>query len=154
MKSDIDKLPGHKLGQLMNFIQAREPSLSSAVNEIEVDIEMLRPSTLRALQNFVTVCLKKSSKSVHSEYTLTLSGCSVNKVFLETSVCSDSYFFCPSEQGVKANGRIQTTGKSTISNKVKNEKGLIALGDISHVKIHVFSCLYDSMTKINLNCHA
>lgn len=76
LKADIDKLPGHKLGQLMNFIQAREPSLSSAVNEIEVDIEMLRPSTLRALQSFVAMCLKKSSKSVHSKYTSTLSDCS------------------------------------------------------------------------------
>ncbi|XP_039985051.1 bromodomain testis-specific protein isoform X2 [Xiphias gladius] len=61
LKLDIDKLPGDKLGMLVNIIHARESCLPySTLEEIEVDFEMLKPSTLRALQRFVATCLGKN----------------------------------------------------------------------------------------------
>ncbi|XP_051233123.1 bromodomain testis-specific protein isoform X2 [Dicentrarchus labrax] len=65
LKLDIDKLPGDKLGKLVNIIHARESCLrDSTLEEIEVDFEILKPSTLRALQRFVAICLKKCNKNV------------------------------------------------------------------------------------------
>lgn len=65
LKLDINKLPGDKLGKLVNIIHARESCLrGSTLEEIEVDFEMLKPSTLRALQRFVAACLKKCNKIV------------------------------------------------------------------------------------------
>lgn len=69
LKLDINKLPGDKLGKLVNIIHARESWLrSSTLEEIEVDFEMLKPSTLRALQRFVAACLRKCNKNVNSKY--------------------------------------------------------------------------------------
>ncbi|KAF3835704.1 hypothetical protein F7725_028262 [Dissostichus mawsoni] len=63
LKSDVDKLPGDKLGKLVKIIHARENCLQdSSLEEIEVDFEMLKPSTLRALQRFVAACLRKVNK--------------------------------------------------------------------------------------------
>ncbi|KAI4828391.1 hypothetical protein KUCAC02_022487 [Chaenocephalus aceratus] len=63
LKSDVDKLPGDKLGKLVKIIHARENCLQdSSLDEIEVDFEMLKPSTLRALQRFVAACLRKVNK--------------------------------------------------------------------------------------------
>lgn len=67
LKSDIDKLPGDKLGLLVNIIHSREPCLNTTLEEIEVDFEKLKSSTLRALQRFVTACLKNSNKNNSSE---------------------------------------------------------------------------------------
>lgn len=67
LKSDIEKLPGDKLGKLVEIIHAREPSLNSSLQEIEVDIEMLKPSTLRALQSFAATCLRKCNKKARSK---------------------------------------------------------------------------------------
>ncbi|XP_045904849.1 bromodomain testis-specific protein isoform X1 [Micropterus dolomieu] len=65
LKLDIDKLPGDKLGKLVNIIHARESCLrDSTLEEIEVDFELLKPSTLRALQMFVAACLRKCNKNV------------------------------------------------------------------------------------------
>uniref|UniRef100_A0A8P4G162 Bromodomain-containing protein 2 n=1 Tax=Dicentrarchus labrax TaxID=13489 RepID=A0A8P4G162_DICLA len=73
LKLDIDKLPGDKLGKLVNIIHARESCLrDSTLEEIEVDFEILKPSTLRALQRFVAICLKKCNKNVCSKYSSTL----------------------------------------------------------------------------------
>ena len=44
----------------MTIIQAREPSLrDSSPDEIEIDFEILKPSTLRELEAYVMMCLKK-----------------------------------------------------------------------------------------------
>ena len=60
---DINKLPGDKLGKVVQIIQHREPSLrDSNPDEIEIDFETLKPSTLRALEAFVTQCLRKRPK--------------------------------------------------------------------------------------------
>ncbi|XP_035763327.1 bromodomain testis-specific protein isoform X2 [Neolamprologus brichardi] len=65
LKLDINKLPGDKLGKLVKIIHTRESCLrDSTLEEIEVDFEMLKPSTLRALQRFVAECLTKSIKNV------------------------------------------------------------------------------------------
>merc|ERR1719208_770002 len=60
---DINKLPGDKLGKVVQIIQHREPSLrDSNPDEIEIDFETLKPSTLRALEAFVTQSLRKRPK--------------------------------------------------------------------------------------------
>uniref|UniRef100_A0A8C4WWE3 Bromodomain-containing protein 3 n=1 Tax=Eptatretus burgeri TaxID=7764 RepID=A0A8C4WWE3_EPTBU len=57
---DINRLPGDKLGRVVHIIQSREPSLrESNPDEIEIDFETLKPSTLRELERYVLCCLKK-----------------------------------------------------------------------------------------------
>lgn len=57
---DINKLPGDKLGKVVNIIKAREPMLRDTdPEEIEIDFETLKPTTLRALEAFVMTCLRK-----------------------------------------------------------------------------------------------
>jgi bromodomain-containing protein 4 len=66
---DINKLPGDKLGRVVHIIQHREPSLTdSKPDEIEVDFETLKPSTLRELESYVASCLmKKPRKPYHKK---------------------------------------------------------------------------------------
>lgn len=78
---DINKLPGDKLGRVVHIIQTREPSLkSSNPDEIEIDFETLKPSTLRELEKYVSSCLKKKKKpsgsSLLFKVSLDLSGSS------------------------------------------------------------------------------
>ncbi|NXO59206.1 BRDT protein, partial [Aramus guarauna] len=57
---DINKLPGDKLGKVVHIIQSREPSLrNSNPDEIEIDFETLKTSTLRELEKYVATCLRK-----------------------------------------------------------------------------------------------
>ncbi|XP_033053270.1 bromodomain testis-specific protein isoform X2 [Trachypithecus francoisi] len=57
---NINKLPGDKLGRVVHIIQSREPSLSNSnPDEIEIDFETLKASTLRELEKYVSVCLRK-----------------------------------------------------------------------------------------------
>lgn len=65
---DINKLPGDKLGRVVHIIQSREPSLrDSNPDEIEIDFETLKPSTLRELENYVASCLRKKPRKPYSE---------------------------------------------------------------------------------------
>ena len=58
----LDKL-GDKLGRVVNIIQSREPGLrDSNPDEIEIDFETLKPSTLRELEKYVQQCLRKKVK--------------------------------------------------------------------------------------------
>ncbi|XP_033831967.1 bromodomain-containing protein 3-like [Periophthalmus magnuspinnatus] len=60
---DINRLPGLKLGRVVQIIQKREPSLGQAnPDEFEIDFESLQPSTLRKLQRYVRRCLCKKFK--------------------------------------------------------------------------------------------
>ncbi|XP_030080009.1 homeotic protein female sterile isoform X8 [Drosophila hydei] len=60
---DINKLPGDKLGRVVHIIQNREPSLrDSNPDEIEIDFETLKPSTLRELESYVASCLRKKTR--------------------------------------------------------------------------------------------
>ncbi|XP_068808614.1 bromodomain testis-specific protein [Struthio camelus] len=57
---DINKLPGDKLGKVVHIIQSREPSLrNSNPDEIEIDFETLKASTLRELEKYVAASLRK-----------------------------------------------------------------------------------------------
>ena len=65
---DINKLPGDKLGRVVQIIQLREPALrDSNPDEIEIDFETLKPSTLRALEEFVATSLKKKPRKKRSD---------------------------------------------------------------------------------------
>merc|ERR1719187_1445244 len=65
---DINKLPGNKLGKVVQIIQHREPSLrDSNPDEIEIDFETLKPSTLRAPEAFVTQSLRKKPRKKKGE---------------------------------------------------------------------------------------
>ncbi|XP_024134207.1 bromodomain testis-specific protein isoform X2 [Oryzias melastigma] len=64
LKSDINKLPGDKLGKLLNIIKSRESYLhESNLEDVVIDFDLVKPSTLRVLQRFVGECLRKRSKS-------------------------------------------------------------------------------------------
>jgi hypothetical protein len=55
---------GDKLGRVVTIIQSREPTLQdSNPDEIEIDFETLKPSTLRKLEEYVQSCLKKKHKA-------------------------------------------------------------------------------------------
>ncbi|XP_041861530.1 bromodomain testis-specific protein [Melanotaenia boesemani] len=63
LKLDISKLPGDKLGELLSIIRDRESCLQdSGPEEVEVNFERLKTSTLRTLQRFVAACLRKCDK--------------------------------------------------------------------------------------------
>ncbi|XP_059153542.1 bromodomain-containing protein 3-like isoform X2 [Physella acuta] len=65
---DINKLPGDKLGRVVHIIQSREPSLrDSNPDEIEIDFETLKPSTLRELEEYVMTCLKKKPRKTYTK---------------------------------------------------------------------------------------
>uniref|UniRef100_A0A0B7B3Z5 Bromo domain-containing protein n=2 Tax=Arion vulgaris TaxID=1028688 RepID=A0A0B7B3Z5_9EUPU len=65
---DINKLPGDKLGRVVHIIQSREPSLrDSNPDEIEIDFETLKPSTLRELEEYVMTCLKKKPRRAYAK---------------------------------------------------------------------------------------
>ncbi|XP_053326284.1 bromodomain testis-specific protein [Spea bombifrons] len=65
---DINKLPGEKLGRIVHIIQSREPALKdSNPHEMEIDFETLKQSTLRHLQRYVMVCLRKRTKKLITE---------------------------------------------------------------------------------------
>ena len=60
---------GDKLGRVVHIIQSREPSLKdSNPDEIEIDFETLKPSTLRELEAYVMSCLKKKPRKPPSLY--------------------------------------------------------------------------------------
>lgn len=68
---DINRLPGEKLGRVVHIIQSREPSLrDSNPDEIEIDFETLKPSTLRELERYVKSCLQKKQRKLLREYSI------------------------------------------------------------------------------------
>merc|ERR1719215_10559 len=80
---DINELPGDKLGKVVQITQQREPALrDSNPDEIEIDFETLKTSTLRALEHFVATSLKKKprKKKVRRR---TKTGPTWNKYFYE-----------------------------------------------------------------------
>ena len=61
-------IAGDKLGRVVHIIQSREPSLrDSNPDEIEIDFETLKPSTLRELEAYVMFCLKKKPRKPYSK---------------------------------------------------------------------------------------
>lgn len=70
LKSDIDRLTSEQLGQLVKLIYTQEPTLNSTMRDLEVDIEKVKPSTVRAMQSFVAASLKKSRQNNGSKFSL------------------------------------------------------------------------------------
>lgn len=60
---------GDKLGRVVHIIQSREPSLrDSNPDEIEIDFETLKPSTLRELECYVASCLRKKTRKPYCKF--------------------------------------------------------------------------------------
>ncbi|XP_019749417.1 bromodomain-containing protein 3-like [Hippocampus comes] len=82
---DINRLSGGKLGQVVRIIQTREPSICDAnPDEVEIDFDILKPSTLRELQQYVRSCLYKKFKRFQKKR------CQVGSLQMESSSSSDS----------------------------------------------------------------
>lgn len=65
---------GDKLGRVVHIIQSREPSLrDSNPDEIEIDFETLKPSTLRELESYVASCLRKKPRKPYYKFDFGLS---------------------------------------------------------------------------------
>ncbi|XP_032384391.1 bromodomain-containing protein 4 isoform X3 [Etheostoma spectabile] len=109
---DINKLPGDKLGRVVHIIQTREPSLkNSNPDEIEIDFETLKPSTLRELEKYVSSCLKKKKKpSVEKPLEMT----NVTKVKTESSSSGSSD---SSDSEDSDNGLVPKLQKKILTNK-------------------------------------
>ncbi|CAF1932643.1 unnamed protein product [Rotaria magnacalcarata] len=57
---DINNLPSEKLGPVVEIIYKREPSLrDSSRDEMEIDFEILKPSTLRELESYINLVMKR-----------------------------------------------------------------------------------------------
>ncbi|XP_068191860.1 bromodomain-containing protein 3-like [Antennarius striatus] len=60
---DINRLPGLKLGRVVHIIQTLEHSMcNSNPDEIEIDFEVMKPSTLRKVEQYVRSCHYKRFK--------------------------------------------------------------------------------------------
>ncbi|XP_072240785.1 bromodomain-containing protein 4-like isoform X1 [Leuresthes tenuis] len=109
---DINKLPGDKLGRVVHIIQTREPSLkNSNPDEIEIDFETLKPSTLRELEKYVSSCLKKKKKP-SVEKSLEMTNVTKMKTGSSSSGSSDS-----SDSEDSENGLVPKQQKKTLTNK-------------------------------------
>ncbi|XP_077189145.1 bromodomain testis-specific protein isoform X2 [Paroedura picta] len=99
---DINKLPGEKLGRVVYIIQSREPSLQHTnPDEIEIDFENLKASTLRELEKYVMTCLRKRpkkhsaennsiSKTIRGPHRLSESSCSSTSTTSSDSVSTSN----------------------------------------------------------------
>ncbi|ELK27741.1 Bromodomain testis-specific protein [Myotis davidii] len=57
---NISKLPVDKLGKVLHIIHSREASLRNPSHEeIEIDMKILKTTTLRELEKYVAACLRK-----------------------------------------------------------------------------------------------
>lgn len=66
---DINRLPGLELGQVVEIIHTREPSMCTNLDEVEIDFEILKPSTLKELDRYVKHFLHKRFWDRHLEGT-------------------------------------------------------------------------------------
>lgn len=68
-RSQRHYIPGDKLGRVVHIIQNREPSLrDSNPDEIEIDFETLKPSTLRELESYVATCLRRKTRKTYCKF--------------------------------------------------------------------------------------
>lgn len=65
---NINKLPGDKLTKVVSIIEAREKLKDFNPEEIEIDFETLKPTTLRELEAYVKACLERKVKKPYCEY--------------------------------------------------------------------------------------
>lgn len=62
LSMNINKLPATSLTLVVNIIEARESIKDFNPDEIEIDFETLKPTTLRELEAFVASCFEKKTK--------------------------------------------------------------------------------------------
>jgi bromodomain-containing protein 4 len=63
LRFNINKLPPYKLGSIVHIIESREYFLRDSIpDDIEIDIQTLKPSTLRELESYVAACLNKQPR--------------------------------------------------------------------------------------------
>lgn len=61
---NINKLPAKRLGEVVHIVQMKEPTLQdSSPNEIEIDFDILKDSTLRDLEKYINNVLKNKRTS-------------------------------------------------------------------------------------------
>ncbi|VDM38335.1 unnamed protein product [Toxocara canis] len=63
---DINRLPQDKLNTVVSIIKSHEVLSKCDDDEVEFDIETLKPSTLRHLEAFVSCCLKKKPRKPYT----------------------------------------------------------------------------------------
>ena len=62
LSAEIKEFPGDKLSKVVQIIRRHEPALCSLnSDEIEIDFQTLKSSTLRALESFVALSRRKGS---------------------------------------------------------------------------------------------
>lgn len=63
VSNEVVCIVGDKLGRVVHIIQMRETSLKdTSPDEIEIDFETLKPSTLRELEKYVNLVLRKQKR--------------------------------------------------------------------------------------------
>lgn len=68
LSMNINKLPATSLARVVNIIEQRESIKDYNVDEIEIDFETLKPTTLRELEVFAAYCFEKKSKANGKEF--------------------------------------------------------------------------------------
>ena len=119
---DINKLPGDKLGQVLHIIQSREPSLrNSNPDEIEIDFETLKASTLRELEKYVAACLRKRPLKFHGMYFFIL--VEISLVFVLVFGCTHSFFFLlnhPGKRIMKSKEELHSQKKQELEKRLQD----------------------------------
>lgn len=124
LKSDINKLPGDKLGDLLNIIRNRETCIQeTAPDKVEVDFELLKTATLRALQRFVASCFTKCNGHEKSKYIyawitqLLAEFFSKLKLKIKSILSESTGLFCFIGKNLKAKGGLLTEKKKDNENR-------------------------------------
>ncbi|XP_074871285.1 bromodomain-containing protein 3 isoform X1 [Carettochelys insculpta] len=105
---DINRLPGEKLGRVVHIIQSREPSLrDSNPDEIEIDFETLKPTTLRELERYVKSCLQKKQR----------------KPFFSETVRSSSTAASGKKQAAKSKEELAQEKKKELEKRLQDVSG-------------------------------
>lgn len=91
LKSNINRLTSEQLGHLVKLIYTQEPDLNSPLKDLEVDIEKVKPSTVKAMQNFVAASLKKNSQNDSSEFHSSLRQIQSPPLLFKSSPCTLTY---------------------------------------------------------------
>lgn len=114
---DINKLPGDKLARVVHIIQSREPALrDTSPDEIEIDFETLRTSTLRELESYVSSCLHKKPRKPYSSKHKNSDGKSKEEQVREKKE--------ELEKRLQAvSGRLGTTHKKPVNKSAENPHG-------------------------------
>lgn len=119
---NINKLPAKRLGEVVQIVQMKEPSLKdSSPNEIEIDFDTLKASTLRDLEKYINNILKQKRPSCES---LVCAWVGVVLVFLPPSVVQKSRN--PAAEAAKKKAELErrlqdVSGK--LGSKAKQKKG-------------------------------